>query len=303
MTFLCNFPGFRAPRRVAGSRHAVWPGSLVAALLLAASPASAAPTFGPFGGAVSGSIDNTGCSPHGPFNFANSPACGFAQTGGGTASSSRSDSRTGSSFGAAASIASGSVSVSATGQTWIPYVGDGSANIVGEIWDTLTFSGAVTGAVAQIDVNGTATISGDARVAAGLSFSQYSGAIADATYAVSYMLAGNAANYISNSGSYNESISVPIVNDTPYLLQISVIASAGVTGAVNPPYPPPGSATISDPFSISVPSGVTINSAYASSVPEPSASLLLLPGIAAILYLRRRIAAGRPGVNPGRRGG
>lgn len=265
----------------------------IAAGLLAPVAARAAvvnfATNGAFGSAVWGGIDNTGCSDppgYSVYDFVVSSQCVFG-AGVGAAYGSTIDPVSGSSVSASASLATGSVSVTVAGQTFIPNIGSASSYGSALIWDTLRFSGAGTGTAVQLTMSGASSIVGDGqvRLLANLLAESpgYSGGVA-------YYLLGNTAGPPATVGPYSTTQTIMVADNTAYLLVLGVMAYGGVTGAVNPPYPPTGNVTVSDPFSLSVPQGVTVQSAYAQAAPEPGTLALFISAAGVVIGLRRAAA-------------
>jgi hypothetical protein len=260
-------------------------GVLLAAALpfVAMATAEAAPIFGSFGSAVWGGIDTAQCaSPQGSFNFLGDSPCFFSFAGAG----SRSDGATGSSAAAQADLAQGFVSVQVSGTTFIPNVGNGSSYAHALVWDTLTFSGAAPGASVTITMSGTAGLSGDARIGAVAVL--FDLANVGAIGSPPSLLEGNGTDPVA-PGAYSVQRTFSISNDVPMLLAIGVSAFAGVTGAGDPlNLPPPGEASINDPFSLALPDGVTFTAASVTSVSEPGTLALLAAGVFGVGAARKR---------------
>ena len=247
--------------------------------------APALPVVAPaFGSAVYGQIDSTGCqSPEGSFNFLNGGNCFSSLSQSATSATGLlNDTSTGSFAAASANLATGAVRVSVTGVTG-PTPGSAGAHAL--VWDTLTFSGAAPGASITLTMTGTASLSGDARFAAGIDFEQEANGIGQLPYA---LLEGNDAFLLVGAGDPTAYSGVPaysfqetfgIVNNVPMFLGYFVDAFAGVSGCDSPHCPSPGSASITDPLSIDLPEGVTFTSASRealSSVPEPAVGVFLV---------------------------
>lgn len=145
------------------------------------------------------------------------------------------------------------------------------------IWDTVTFSGAAPGAVATLTISGNAIISGDARANA------LAILIPTGYYDVGYFVAGNFAT--PENGPYTLQDKAGITNGVPYLLLVSVDTYAGLVGEPGPYLA--GSASITDPFTLQVPTGVTVTYDYqpSSAVPEPSTWMMMLLGFVGIVFM------------------
>jgi hypothetical protein len=160
------------------------------------------------------------------------------------------------------------------------------------VWDTVTFSGAAPGAVATLTTSESAGVSGASRAGA-------TAILMDTSlfqYTVGYFLSGNAFRVV-DGGGYGVQDSTPIYNGDTYLLLVGVDAYGGVcNGPSNHPCPS-GFASITDPFTLSVPAGVTVTYASPSppGVPEPAAWAMILVGRAGLggaMRLSRRMPAG-----------
>ena len=240
----------------------------------------------PFGVAVQVGTDlgvTVGCSaPVGSYNFITAGRdCGFA-TGANAATVSQTGN--GASATASADRASGLLSVSVTGQDWVPYVGNAGAAANAVIWDTVIFAGAAAGASAHLEMSGTATLSG-ADTTAGYSITLIDLSVVTRTPA--YLLTGNLSQPAAD-GSYDYAVDVPIVNGDPYLLAIALHAQAATVDAF-------GTAAIDDLWSLSVPEGVTYT--LASEIPEPATPALMagwLVALAGMMIPLRRSGARAP---------
>jgi hypothetical protein len=196
---------------------------------------------------------------------------------------------TGSFAAASANLGSGAVSVSVAGVTG-PTPGSAGAHAL--IWDTLTFSGAAPGATVTITMSGTASLGGDARIAAGAVL--LPGGIVS-PYA---LLEGNDYFFLEGAGAspadavptYSFQETFGITNGVPMFFGYYVEAFAGVSGC-DVTCPPPGAASITDPISFDLPTGVTFTSAAQeslSAVPEPSTWTMMLFGFGAIGFMWRK---------------
>lgn len=254
--------------------------ALTIGLLTETHPAHALPASPPaFGSAVFGQIDATGCqSPEGSFNFLDGGNCFSSLSQSSSVSRALNDAGTGSFASAKANLAAGSVSVTVSGVTG-PTPGSAGAHAL--IWDTLVFSGARPGATVTLTMSGTTTLAGDARVGA-------TAVLLEGTNLPYALLEGNDFFFLQGAGAdpvtptYSFQETFGIVNDTPMILGIDVMAFAGVSGC-DALCPPPGSASITDPFHLDVPEGVTYTSASKrpSSVPEPATVALFAGGMTA----------------------
>jgi hypothetical protein len=250
-----------------------------------ANPVSLPPSD--FGSAVIGGIDTTAC----PSSSANCML--FSSTTSGV-SGSLSDPSTGSSAGATANQSLGYVGASVSGVGG-PTPGSSYARAL--VWDTLTFSGAAPGATVTITMSGNAALSGDARIAATAILLPASGALSEPP--ADYLLEGNLYELFQGVGaapfnagpSYSFQETFGITNGVPMFLGIDVQAYAGVS-VCDVTCPVPGSASIDDPFSLTLPDGVTYTSDYEDSltaVPEPATWMAFLMGIGGTLFkLNRR---------------
>ena len=260
------------PRRLALSISCA--ASLLA--LGAVSPAFAQ-SFPSYGSAVSGNIDNTGSL----------TACEcFTVIGAGAPSSSDSlvSTVTGalSSSVTSADLGAGVLSASAvSGQEGL-LTHSAASSLV---WDTLTFSGVTPGETAIIDMNGTTAFNGSAVVTAGSALISAAGLLG---VSPTNFLGGalNGATFAPGQTTYDYQNTVGLANGQMVLL-VAVSATAGNDGAYNAP---PDAATITDPYSLILPAGVTYTSAFqqAAPVPEPSAAALMLTGLLAVVATLRR---------------
>lgn len=273
-----------------------WRGALaVLALGMFTQGAQALPVFTPlpaaYGSAIVIGNDGAGC----PAISANC-VLSFSNTSG--VSATLSDSNTGvtSSASAVANLAAGYVDVSVSGLGDNPRA---SANAIALIWNTVTFSGTSgTSAPISLNMSGTATLTGDARIfASAVLYDPLSGGISSPL--PNYLLSGNGfelfegVNGTAFSPSYSLAVPYTVTFGTPYILGIVVAAQAGVSvcqgSGISLVCPPRGSASINDPFSFSLPTGVTFKPAFVgAAVPEPSSWTLLLSGLAGLAFMQRR---------------
>ena len=229
--------------------------------------------FPDFGSVVQGSVYGANCSvPIGCFeNLSQSTGVTGATSG------------TNTSVTATANLALGYVSATASATDSSGFNGSQSHAV---IWDTVTFSGARAGDVATLTISGYAAVSAPLLNTDG-TLSDTARANASAILmnesfspGVGYFLAGNA--YTPENGAYTLQDQAQIVNGVPYLLLVFVDASAGLGGG---PFPV-GSASINDPFSLDVPTGVTAS--FASAVPEPSTWAMMILGFAGVGFMAYR---------------
>jgi hypothetical protein len=201
------------------------------------------------------------------------------------------DTGTRSSASATANLGLGYVSASASGETG-PTPASAYAHAL--IWDTLTFSGAAPGAKVTITMAGNATLSDDARIAATVILLPESGGVGADPFSLlegNYfeLLQGPGADPVTAVPSYSFQETFVITNGAPMFLGIDVQAFAGVSGC-DPGCNHAGSATIDDPFSLELPTGVTFTSASGdllSSVPEPGTWAMMLLGFGGIGLMLR----------------
>jgi hypothetical protein len=253
---------------------------LAAAIVCSASftivcqaPAEAGFVYPDFGSVVQESINGVGCSALGG-GYSNNANCLFKVfSPPAVAAGSLSGTNDGVSASANLALSTVSATVSANNQ------GGNYSQSHAVIWDTVTFSGAAPGAVATLTIAGNAIISGDARANA------LAILIPTGYYDVGYFVAGNFAT--PESGPYTLQDKAGIINGVPYLLLVSVDTYAGLSGG-NPFLA--GSASIIDPFSLSVPAGVTVSYAFqpTSAVPEPSTWAMMLLGFAGASFMAYR---------------
>jgi hypothetical protein len=270
--------------------------ALAAALAGSATLASAdtiAGLPGPFGSAVQGGVGETlvgtGCAvPEGSSNFQNNSNC-FFELSSGFSNGSTSQASTGTSSYAQASLGEGFVSVGASGNYFVPFVGYGPANASAVVWDTLVFSGAPADATANIVMTGTVGFEDTASTNA----VAFLGTVASPGNVPLSFLMGNGSFAISTEPTYSFQQTFPIFNDQPMLFVVAVSAGAAECGVSCS-----GDAFITDPFSLDLPSGVTFTSASGefpsggTTVPEPSSVMLIatgLLGVLAMFWRRKRL--------------
>lgn len=254
--------------------RAIFVGAAFAATIFLSAPVHAdAPLFG---SAVSIRIDNSGCNTTSA-GFINNSVCFFALSQSTTASGFLSDPNSAGS--ASANLGSGAVSVGASGTNY--------ANAAAIIWDTVTFSGAASGAVATLTMTGSAGLSGAAYARAGALI------VDQALYPTSpyYVLQGNSVGDVN--GTYTVQDTATIYNGYPYLVLIGVNAIGGTSGSGLF-----GAAYVTDPFSLQLPAGVTATFAsgsteFSSAVPETSTWAMLLLGFAGLGFLGYRRTTNR----------
>ena len=241
-----------------------------------------------YGSAIVIGNDGAGC----PASSANC-VLDFSATS--AVSDTLSDTNTGvtSSASATANLALGYVSVSVSGLGDNPRA---SANAIALIWNTVTFSGTSgTSAPIVLNMDGTSTLTGDARIeATGFLYDPLSGGLSSPL--PNYLLSGNGAELSQGvngdpfTPTYSLSEPFTVTFGTPYILGIAVQAHAGVSvcdgSGASLVCPPGGSAGIEDPFSFTLPDGVSFTSAFQDSntaVPEPPTWLVFLAGLGGIL--------------------
>ena len=223
-------------------------------------PAQATTVFPDFGSVVQGSAEGDSC-PNGNTCFLN-----LSQTAAATGSANGSNS----SASATANLGLGTVSATVSATTDTNPNGTQSHAV---IWDTVTFSGAKAGDVATLTISGIATVSAPLAGTGDTARANAAAILIDKNlvpYGVNYFLLGNAST--PENGAYTLADQTQINNGDPYLLLVFVDAYAGLSGG---PFPG-GSATISDPFQLDVPLGVTAT--FASDVPEPSTWAMMILG-------------------------
>ncbi len=241
-----------------------------------AAPAAGQTAFPGYGSAVSGNIDNTGSL--------SSCKC-YSLLGPSTplTSMSLSDSANGalSSSVTVANLASGVLSASAISGREGLYTHAVANSLV---WDTLTFSGVTAGETAVIEMTGTASFNGSAVVSGGSALISASSLIGATPTSFLGALGGIA--FSASPASYDYRNTVALANG-PMVLFIGISASAGNSGAFNAP---PDSASITDPYTLILPAGVSYTSAYqpVAAVPEPSTAALMLAGLIATAWVARR---------------
>jgi hypothetical protein len=236
--------------------------------------ASATVVFPDFGSVVQGSAGGDSC-PGGNSCFLN-----LSQTTAATGSASSSNS--GSS--ATANRALGTVSATASASDASGPNGTQSHAV---IWDTVTFSGAKTHDVATLTISGNATVTGPLPVSGDTARANAAAILLDeklSPFGVNTFLLGNFST--PESGVYTLQDQAAIINGDPYLMLVFVDAFAGLSGG---PFPG-GSATISDPFQLDLPSGVTATfaSGVTPAVPEPSTWAMMILGFCGVGFMAYR---------------
>ena len=273
-----------------------WRGALaVLALGIATGSAQAGAVFSPlpaaYGSAIVIGNDGAGC----PAISANC-VLSFSDTSGVSASLSDSNKGVPSSASAVANLAAGYVSVSVSGLGDNPAA---SANAIAVIWNTLTFSGpSGTSANIVLNMTGTATLTDDASIGAtAILYDPLSGGFSSPL--PNYLLSGNGPELSEGVGGTaltpNYSLAEPytVTFGTAYILGIAVQAHAGlsVCQGSGPTLicPPRGSASINDPITFTLPTGVTFKPAFVgAAVPEPASWTLLMAGLTGFLFVQRR---------------
>jgi hypothetical protein len=142
-----------------------------------------------------------------------------------------------------------------------------------------------------ITMSGTASLGGDARIAAGAIL------LPEGLVSPYALLEGNDYFFMEGAGAgsvdavptYSFQETFGITNDEPMFFGYYVEAFAGVSGC-DVTCPPPGAAAITDPISFDLPDGVTFTSAsqeFLSAVPEPSIWAMMLFGFGSIGFMLR----------------
>lgn len=243
-------------------------------------------TPGSFGTAVYGGAGGEfggACQAFSGGIFTPGPTCFFdTSTGFSNGSASASNPiQSGQSF-AQADLGQGFVTAGASTGNAISCCGFGGGFAGAIIWDTLTFHGAAPGATVTIVIGGNNGLQGDASTGVGAIL--ISTASAGGIISPGSELVGNLTSSVVSQPTYSYSQTYAISNGQPMLFELYVHASAG--GQFGS-----GSASISDPFSLQLPDGVTFTSASgefpSSETPEPSSLLLLAAGLPAILRTRK----------------
>jgi hypothetical protein len=228
-------------------------------------------TYPGFGSVVQGSAGGDSC-PNGNSCFLN-----LSQITAATGSANGANS----SASATASLQLGTLSASASATTDSSPNGAQSHAV---IWDTVTFSGARFGDVATLTISGNATVSAPLSVSGDTARANASAILINESFSpgVGYFLAGNAST--PENGAYTLQDQAQIINGQPYLVLVFVDAFAGLSGG---PFPG-GSASISDPFQLDIPVGVTAT--FASDAPEPSTWAMMMLGFfgLGVLAFRRK---------------